>query len=144
TKRVCVDKSVIDGSFNTNGAQSGSGSGSNSTSGATSGANATSGSGAGDAGAGGADSYICEELVGEGRIEKGGLCYNECKPRRAILGIIGRKKEGFERKACVECLLKYPGVYNVKAEYLPKDKHGKVIGDKSVSLGKGVTVKTGQ
>ena len=86
----------------------------------------------------------CSELEGNGEIRPGDLCYNECKPRRSFLGIIGRKKEGFERKKCVECLLKYPSVYTVKKEFLPKDKNGKIIGDKTVNLGKGVTVKTGE
>jgi hypothetical protein len=158
TKRVCVDKSVVDGSFNTagatNGAQSGSQSGSQSgaQSGSQSGSQSGAQSGAQSGSAGGDDAFFCEELEGNVRLAKRcdpndptcqTLCYKECKPRRSFLGIIGAKKEGFERKSCVECLLKYPGVFKVKKEYLPTDKNGKVIGDNSVSLGKGVTAKTG-
>jgi hypothetical protein len=161
TKKACVPKSKIDGQFDTAGAAGGATSGA--TSGAASGAagGVTSGAAAGAAGgasggnlstagaaagaAGGAGgAIICEELEGAGTISPGMPCYNECKPKRDWKTLWTQKKEGFERKSCVECLLKYPGIYNVKKEYLPKDSNGKVIGDNSVSLGAGVTVRTGQ
>lgn len=168
TKRVCIKKSVVDGNFessgagnsagstsgstsgaaggSTSGATSGSGSGSagGATSGSTSGSGSTAGSGAtSGSGSGNGDAYYCEELEGEGRILPGSLCYNECRPKRDWKTLWTQKKSGFERKSCVECLLRYPGVYKVKREYLPVDKDGHVIGDVSVDLGKGVTVKTG-
>ena len=155
TKKVCVSKSSIDGQFDTAGSAGGATSGATAgaTGGATSGAGAAAGAAGGSggnlstagAGAGaGSDVYVCEELEGAGTISKGMPCYNECKPKRDWKTLWTQKKEGFERKSCVECLLKHPGLYNVKKEYLPKDSNGKVIGDTSVNLGAGVTVKTGQ
>ncbi len=155
TKRVCVAKSVVDGNFNSSGTGNSAGANSGSNSGTNSGSNSGSGSGATASGAnsgsgsgtnvsGSSDGAIyCEEVEGEGRIVPGGLCYNECKSKRTGFLGLGGRKEGFERKECVECLLKYPGVYRVKREFLPKDSNGKVIGDTSVDLGRGVTVKTG-
>jgi len=104
---------------------SGSGSGVNSGSG---GGGNSSGSGGGGTGEG---TIICEELEGEGRIGPGMPCYRECK------------KRGLERKKCVECLLKHPGLYNVKREHLPRDRQGRVIGDTGVDLGGAVRVRTG-
>lgn len=164
TKRVCVKKSVVDGNFDTAGSGNSSGSGSTSgsaggatsgsgsTGGATSGSGSTGGATSGSGSAGGAtsgsgsgsgDAYYCEELEGEGRILPGSLCYNECKPKRDWKTLWTQKKSGFERASCVECLLKYPGVYRVKREFLPVGKDGRIIGDVSVDLGRGVTVKTG-
>lgn len=172
TKRVCISKSIVDGNFNTAGAGNSSGSASGSQSGSQSGAaggsasgsasgsqsgaaggsasgsasgaqsGVASGAAAGAGGAGGDGAIYCEELEGVGRIEPGGLCYNECKPKVGWKFWEG-KKSGFERKSCIECLLKYPGVYRVKKEYLPKDKDGRVIGDRGVELGRGVAVRTG-
>ncbi len=135
-----LDRAIAEERLRNGGKQSGAQSGSQS--GAQSGAQSGSQSGSGETRIGDDGRLYCEELEGAGVIEKGGLCYDECKPKRSF-PLFGKKKEGFERKKCVECLLKYPGVYNVKKEYLPKDKNGKIIGDKSVNLGKGVTVKTG-
>lgn len=154
TKRVCVAKSVVDGSFNTNGAGNSAGSSSGSASGSASGAASGSGSGsttagsaagvASGSGAGASgEAVVCEELEGAGVIESGMPCYKECKPRRSFLGIIGPKKSGLERESCVKCLLGHPSLYRVKKEYLPTDGKGNIIGDTSVSLGKGVSVKTG-
>lgn len=59
---------------------------------------------------------IVSELQGDGRIEQGGLCYEECKPRRSILGIVGKMEEGFERLACIECFKSHPGVFKLKTK----------------------------
>ena len=156
-KRVCIAKSIVDGNFDTkgagNGTASGSGNGNGSGSGTASGSGngndsgsgsaSGSGNGNGSGSASGSGAITCEELEGEGRIQPGGLCYEECRPKRSWYTLGLTKKEGFERKSCVECLLRYPGVYKVKREYLPTDGNGKIVGDRSVDLGKGVTIKTG-
>ncbi|MES2527000.1 MAG: hypothetical protein V4598_07920 [Bdellovibrionota bacterium] len=73
------------------------------------------------------DTIICEEIMGEGTIASGELCYNECKPKRGgLLGWagVGEKKEGLERKSCIDCLLRHPERYQVKSEFLPKREQG--------------------
>lgn len=85
------------------------------------------------------DTIICEEIMGEGKIEKGELCYDDCKPKRGgLLGWagIGEKKQGLERKSCIDCLVAHPEKYTVKAEYLPKKP------DESVRVS-GVTTRNG-
>ncbi|HLW55910.1 MAG TPA: hypothetical protein VKY27_00910, partial [Bacteriovoracaceae bacterium] len=161
TKKVCVPKNKIDGQFDTGGASGGAGSGEAggaagggaagsaaggaAAAGGASGGVTTSGGGAGS-GAGGAngDAIYCEELEGSGTISRGMPCYNECKPKRDWKTLWTQKKEGLERESCVACLLRHPDLYKVKKEYLPKDKDGRIIGDTSVTLGAGVTVRTGQ
>ena len=81
----------------------------------------TSGSGSGTNHSGSTGAIFSEELEGEGKILVGGLCYNECKSKSTGLLGLGGKKEGLNRKDCVECLIKYPGVYRLKREFLPKD-----------------------
>jgi hypothetical protein len=173
TKRVCVPKSSIDGTFaakdaqgsaggspsgsgngngngngnNNNGNGNGNGNGNNNNGNGNGNNNNGNGNGNGNGNNNNGSSsgaVACEELEGDGKIEPSGLCYDECKPKSAWYTFgFGEKKSGFERTSCVECLLKYPGVYKVKREYLPKDADGKVIGDNSVDLGKGVTIKSG-
>jgi|GEM_PF-5598530 len=40
-------------------------------------------------------------------------CYDECKPRKEYLGILGEEKTGYEREGCFACVEKYSGVYQV-------------------------------
>ena len=156
TKKVCVAKKDIDGQFDTAGAGGGAASTAGAAGGASSGAsggaaggsassggNLSTAGASGGAGAGSDDIY-CEELEGSGSISRGMPCYNECKSKRDWKTLWTQKKEGLERKSCVSCLLRHPDLYKVKKEYLPKDSNGKIIGDTSVSLGAGVTVRTGQ
>ena len=89
--------------------------------------------------------YQCIELEEDLEMKEGMPCFRQCRPRRYLL-ILG-KREGYDRPNCVKCLLGYPGLYKVKAAYVPakyKNKDGTLkAGKDSVKIA-GATVKTGQ
>ena len=150
---VVDDKDLEEAARRLGNATSGSGAGASGAQGGLQGGGKSSGAGGAGSAAGGAgngnvsvgdgEAIVCEELEGNGVIQPGGLCYKECKKKRNWYTLGITSKEGTERKSCIECLRMYPSLYKLKAEYLPKDRNGKVIGDRSVSLGQGVSVKTG-
>lgn len=43
-------------------------------------------------------------------LRRGDRCYSECKPYRAILGLIGSHREGLDRSSCRRCLQREYGV----------------------------------
>lgn len=61
-------------------------------------------------------SFVCESSDSEVIIERGGACYNECKPTRGFLGV-GRMRVGLDRSACLPCLQQNGNVYRLRSEY---------------------------
>lgn len=81
--------------------------------------------------------YDGSALLEKGRLIKDRVCYNECKPKKKILGLFGDKKEGDDRKNCIPCLQKYPELYTVKADLVPKEEAIPIPATNKKEIGKG-------
>lgn len=66
--------------------------------------------------------YDGAAFLEKGRLVEGRVCYSECKPKKKFLGLIGDKKDGLDRNNCVSCIQKYPMLYTLKSEFVPKDE----------------------
>ncbi len=91
------------------------------------------GNNGGNSGGGDDDGFYCVEAQGK-FISKGMPCWRECKKHWLT------RKEGFERKKCVRCLLGHPGLYTVDVAYLPKDSDGNIKGTGTININ-GVSVR---
>lgn len=140
----------------TGGAHSGgSGAGSESlvdgsTSGVQSGSQGVSGSGINNATGGGGNgapgpvnnvsidaSIVCNETNNSNEIRPGDLCYSECRPKRAVLGLVGRVQIGLDRKSCLPCLQRYPDRFHLKDEYRGEGPSVQIHSEARATIGPG-------
>lgn len=63
--------------------------------------------------------YDGSEYLEKGKLIEGRVCYDQCKPKKKLLGITGDVQDGPERKSCITCLTKYPQIYTVKKDKIP-------------------------